>query len=367
MTNNKKILIFSHEFPPFGGGAGIVAYQYCKELQKQGYSVTLLTRNNTFSTELENINVIKVPHVPKLWFIPYFIQVRKIKLKEYDAIILNDIAAGFIAGKYFKDNILQKCIPILHGSEPENIYSQPSVLFKLMRFQYNYNNMLRNSKKIVAVSMYMKEKFLEETTFKDDKKIKVIYSGLNDEFFVEKEVDCKSIYHNINKEIILSVSRIEKEKGFLDKYELFKKLLNIDDCFIWVIIGDGRFKSEFEEMVKKDRLQNSVIFKGKIPRDKLYKYYKCADVFWLLSQYKESFGLVYLEAQAYGCPAIGYSRFGVKEAIADKRSGFLVKTQDETFNILKSKKYLELKQEDILNFSSEFSVAKQIQSLVSLI
>jgi len=32
---DKRILIFSHEFPPFGGGAGVVAYQYCIELQKQ--------------------------------------------------------------------------------------------------------------------------------------------------------------------------------------------------------------------------------------------------------------------------------------------------------------------------------------------
>jgi glycosyltransferase involved in cell wall biosynthesis len=356
----KKILIFSHEFPPFGGGAGVVAYQYCIELQKQGYEVTLLTRNqDEFPDTLNNINIISVVHIPKIWYLVYFINLKAIDLNKFDSIILNDIAAGYVAGKYFDKEILNRCIPILHGSEPENIYNNSSVFFKFMRFKHNYDYMLNNSKKIVAVSNYMKEKFLEETTFTNKNKIEVVYSGLSDDFFAEKKVNCTDVYNYVDKEIILSVSRIEKKKGFLDMYELFKKLISIDENYIWIIIGDGSFKNELEEMVKKDRLQNSVIFKGKTHRNELYKYYKCADVFWLLSHYKESFGLVYLEAQAYGCPVIGYSRFGVKEAIIDKKTGFLVQTQDEVLDILSSKKYLELKQEDVLSFAARFSLSEQ--------
>jgi glycosyltransferase involved in cell wall biosynthesis len=214
--------------------------------------------------------------------------------------------------------------------------------------------MLEESKKIVAVSNYMKEKFLEETTFTQKNKIEVVYSGLSDDFFIDKKVDCHNILKYKDKEIILSVSRIEKEKGFLDKYEIFKKLIESDDSYIWVIVGDGKFKNEFEELVSKDKLETKVIFKGKVPRNQLYQYYKCVDVFWLLSRYKESFGLVYLEAQTYGCPAIGLNKYGVKEAIENGVSGFLVDSVEDSFDVLKNKKYRELKEEKILNFSNKF-------------
>ena len=351
----KKILIFSHEFPPFGGGAGVVACQYCVELKKQGKDVTLLTRHqDAFSDDLKGINIITVSHIPKLWFISYSLKLKSINLKQFDIIILNDIASGFIAGKYFDDNILRKCIYILHGSEPENIYNYPSIYFKLMKFNYYYSKMLSNSKKLIAVSNYMKDKFLNETTFKDDKKIEVVYSGLSDDFFVEKEVDCKDLYKYQDKEIILSVSRIEKEKGFLDMYKVFKNLIKMDDSFIWMIVGDGKFKNEFEEIVNKDKLENKIIFKGKIPRVELYKYYKCSDVFWLLSKYKESFGLVYLEAQAYGCPAIGFNRYGVKEAIDDGKTGFLVDKVDDCLNIFLKRQYRKLDKNEIMKFSERF-------------
>lgn len=354
-----KVLIFSHEFPPFCGGVGVVAYQYCIELNKQGNDVTLLTRHqNIFPKDLKGINIITVPHIPKLWFIPYYFKLKKINLTQFDSIILNCIVSGFVAGKYFNQNILNKCTPILHGGEPEDIYNQPSIDFKIIKFKNYYNKMLDSSRKIIAVSNYMKEKFLAQTTFKNDKKIEVVYAGLSDDFFIGKEVNCKDIFEYKNKEIILTVSRIEKDKGFLDMYEVFKTLIKKDDTFIWIIVGDGKFKIEFENTVLKDKLESKVIFKGKTPRNKLYKYYKCADVFWLLSKYKESFGLVYIEAQAYGCPAIGYNRYGVKEAIGDKKAGFLVDKASDSLEIFLKRKYKKLLVKNIKNFALMFKSKK---------
>jgi len=140
-------------------------------------------------------------------------------------------------------------------------------------------------------------------------------------------------------------------------YEVFKRLIKKDDGFVWIIVGDGKFKKEFEEIVNKDKLAEKVIFKGKVPRDELYKYYKCADVFWLISKYKESFGLVYLEAQAYGCPAIGLNKYGVKEAIEDDKTGFLVDSVDSSLDIFLEKRYKKLK---IKNFNVFLDKFKQL-------
>lgn len=40
----KKVLMFSHEFPPFIGGVGSVGYQITKWLNEKGYKVDVLTR-----------------------------------------------------------------------------------------------------------------------------------------------------------------------------------------------------------------------------------------------------------------------------------------------------------------------------------
>ena len=110
-----------------------------------------------------------------------------------------------------------------------------------------------------------------------------------------------------------------------------------------------------------------IIFEGAKNREELRYYYSNVDIFWLLSNFDESFGLVYLEAQACGCPAIGRNSAGVKEAINDGESGFLINSEDEVLDILKDKKYLKLKQEDVLSFSGKFKLDEQVKILEKFI
>jgi len=39
----KNVLIFSDEYPPAGGGAGVIAMKMAEDFHSLGYSVTLLT------------------------------------------------------------------------------------------------------------------------------------------------------------------------------------------------------------------------------------------------------------------------------------------------------------------------------------
>jgi hypothetical protein len=43
-------------------------------------------------------------------------------------------------------------------------------------------------------------------------------------------------------------------------YKVFKELMEKDKFFIWIIIGDGSFKNDLEEIVIKDNMQNNIIF-----------------------------------------------------------------------------------------------------------
>jgi len=86
-----------------------------------------------------------------------------------------------------------------------------------------------------------------------------------------------------------------------------------------------------------------------------------------LSNFDESFGLVYLEAQSCGCPVIGRNNAGAKEAINNEKSGFLTNSQEDVLDILKNKKYLDLNHDEIVGFANQFSLTKQVRILESFV
>lgn len=90
------------------------------------------------------------------------------------------------------------------------------------------------------------------------------------------------------------------------------------------IVGDGSEKTKYETIVKDLRLQNNIIFHGKVPNEKVINFYKKSFLFIMPSICIETFGLVGLEAMASGLPVIGSNIGGIPEWLEDGKTGFLV-------------------------------------------
>ena len=120
-------------------------------------------------------------------------------------------------------------------------------------------------------------------------------------------------------------------------------------------------------MVRLLSLENYITFVDKVPRNDLKLYYQMADLFWLLSEYRESFGLVYIEAQACGTPALGLNQYGVREAISDKTSGYLVNNDDEILEVILEKRFNQLEKNDITYYANKFTLTKCYQNLIKAI
>ncbi|WP_286156169.1 glycosyltransferase [Parabacteroides goldsteinii] len=120
-----------------------------------------------------------------------------------------------------------------------------------------------------------------------------------------------------------------------------------------------------KEEVKREGLATSVIFLGRRSRDELSFYYSAADCFWLLSNYDECLPLVYLEAQSCGIPAIGRKKGGTQETIQDRRTGFLVKSDEECLEILLNREYRYIEKDALRDFSASFDKIQAAQSLIS--
>ncbi|GHX42267.1 GDP-mannose-dependent alpha-(1-6)-phosphatidylinositol monomannoside mannosyltransferase [Vibrio cholerae] len=355
-----KILVFSHEFPPDVGGAGVVAEQNARALSLLGHDVTVLTRYKCNNTAKDHTYRLKEVHaLNKLWFLSYK---KAVDFSSYDLILLNDPAAIYVAGLFFNKKTLDKSYAFLHGSEPELIYIKPSFSYKISFFCHYYTKALNNIKKIVAVSDFMKNKFLDKTELNHlEAKILVNYSGVNlDVFKPDKRRDLKKEL-NIpeTSQLLISVSRIVKMKGYPVMLDIFERIIKKDRNYYWLIVGDGEYLNELKKKVETKGLQKHIFFLGSKPRAELSYYYSNADVFWLLSEYEESFGLCYLEAQACGIPAIGSNHSGIKEAISTN-TGFLIDDADYCLEVILLKHYHLIDRKDILAFSSRFSLEELI-------
>lgn len=88
-----------------------------------------------------------------------------------------------------------------------------------------------------------------------------------------------------------------------------------------VIAGDGKAR---ERLIRlgEDHLPGRVRFVGKIPRERMYRFYSAGDVF-VFPGIRESLGMVYLESQSCGLPVVAFNNGGIPEVVAAGETGVL--------------------------------------------
>jgi glycosyltransferase involved in cell wall biosynthesis len=166
---------------------------------------------------------------------------------------------------------------------------------------------------------YLKEKGIE---------VNDIPPGVNFDLFKKEPSDIRGKYNLKDDEIVLiSVGRLISGKGFEFLIDSFNKVIKEVQNLKLIIVGDGALKSKLEKKVSEFKIQDKVIFGGRINHKELPKYYSAADIFLLLSTY-ESFSIVILEAKACELPIIATNVGAIPIHIRDGINGFLVNYGD---------------------------------------
>lgn len=182
----------------------------------------------------------------------------------------------------------------------------------------------------------------------------VIPNGINTKRFspkgkkIEKYQPFGSAQGKIN---VLFVGRLEDRKGLIYLLKAFGKAKKEEDNLRLIIIGDGPKRSEYENLVKREKIAD-VEFVGEVLSRDLPSYYRTAHIFCAPSTYGESFGIVLLEAASSGLPIIATANSGYREFLADyPQRSLIVRPQD--INSLK---------EAILKLSRDRELAKKLGS-----
>ena len=271
--------------------------------------------------------------------------------QKYDLVLGQSSAAESIIEN--KNTLEVKTVSISHGTTlsefntfVKNISSIKDLYWLVRNFQYfirqyfgRQRRFVLHSDKVIAVSEYVKKALISET-FVDDRRVEVVHNGVDgDAYKIEKtNRDIGGLVHTY------FIGRLERSKGILTVIDIINK---IDRDVVLHVIGSGPCQKEAEKLVAKLKIQEKVIFHGKMPH---YEFIKNVhpDIFVFPTKRIEGFPMVIVEAMFAGMPTVAFNCGGVSDAVIDGKTGFLIKAGDsEEFKekLIKLIDSIEMRQE----------------------
>lgn len=140
--------------------------------------------------------------------------------------------------------------------------------------------------------------------------------------------------------IILTTARLVKRKGHELVLRALPRVFERFPDLLYAIAGDGPYRARLEAIARELGIIERVIFLGELNDAKLAWWFFHCTVFVMtpvdVKGDVEGFGMVYLEANAFGKPVIGNDSGGVRDAIVNNETGLLVQqgSVDEIANTL---------------------------------
>jgi phosphatidylinositol alpha-1,6-mannosyltransferase len=134
---------------------------------------------------------------------------------------------------------------------------------------------------------------------------------------------------------ILTIARIEERyKGHDTIVRALPLVLAKVPDAQWVVIGDGSLRPGFEQLAASHGVEHAVRFLGAVEDEQRNSWLRRAHLLAMPSRLPaggfagEGFGIVYLEAGAYGKPVIAGNVGGALDAVRDGETGLLVDPLD---------------------------------------
>lgn len=342
-----RIGIFTDTYPPFINGVSTSINMLENALRKKGHKVFIVTVNpENMKYELEKNRILRIPGIPtgiydyRLTTLYPIRAVNTIKKWNLDVIHTHtEFGIGTFArviGKQFN-------IPIVHTYHTmyedyvhyitKGYFSGPSkkIVEYLTKFYCD-----KTIEELIVPTKKTYDLFKEK--YKYDRNVHIIPTGIEIDRFYEENLDISKVKEK-RKElgikddeiVILYLGRIGSEKSidFLinNQVDILKKSPNSK----LVIVGDGPDLETYKKLAKKNKIENKVIFTGKVPWVDVPIYYNMSDIF-VTASHTETQGLTVIEAMAASLPVVALDDEAFRNTVIDGLSGYLFKNKKEYIN-----------------------------------
>lgn len=189
---------------------------------------------------------------------------------------------------------------------------------------------LSNAESIVFISHAYKHKMLSLLPSHISKKIKrkihVIPNGIDD--YWHENAGAKGSFKQAKEINLLFVGTINENKNLYSVLLACERLLIKGFKVTLHVIGNGPKLEEAKKLCADLKMQSNVNFHGYIgDKTRLLYMYKDSDIF-IMPSFKETFGLVYIEAMSQGLPVIYSKNQGIDGYFIDGKVGYSVDPND---------------------------------------
>lgn len=145
------------------------------------------------------------------------------------------------------------------------------------------------------------------------------------------EIIEKEFYKNLEgKKILLTVGRQVKRKGH--SWFIEEVLPKVKSDVLYLIVGSGPEFKNIQNVVENSTHKEQIVMTGKLSKDLLNICYVAADLFIMpniqVPGDMEGFGIVLLEANRAGVPAIASDLEGIKDVIEPGVNGYRITSGD---------------------------------------
>lgn len=328
------LIVFSYDFPPLSGGISRLCHEIAKGQKKYFSRVIVLCKDTNKNDAFFDNSPFEVIRLP----------IQRLKSDYYAIKFLRNFSSSkttILCSLWYPEAFLallsnhKNIYCLAHGAE---LLHGKSIFRKYIWHRLFAHTILNKIKKIISNSNYTKD-----LVAKISRKANCVALPLGVDIDVFKPLDSKK---NDAVFTIGSLSRIHYFKGYDKVLQSINKLpYNLQEKIVWNIGGTGPYLSDFKLKIKNLKLPFKVNFLEFIKDEDLPFFYNKLDLFILFTQdiknlnSVEGFGLVFLEAQSCGVPAIGSKTGGIPDAIDNEKGGWVFH-QDDVLSL--SKKIEEL-------------------------
>jgi phosphatidylinositol alpha-1,6-mannosyltransferase len=337
MTAGKRILMLTHEFPPYPGGVGRYCWSLAAAAARAGHRVTVLAPVHAKhrSDQYRDPPGVEVVHFGGDVF--HFRELQALEQLVEDTLATDhwDVVHAadwpmIAACRHIKIDAPLR-VASLHGSDV--LLFRHSLRARIARAQ----RALRRFEPLICNSAYTAS--LLRNGFPDVPDIRVAPLGVDTEWFAEPTPETMDAYRlrtGSTKEdrIVLTVARLDERKGHLATLAAIARLPERDrKNILYVCVGrsvDSAYEARLLEAAKT--LGVRTVLTGTIPDAELVAAYRTAEVLALCGQQVpqkvEGFGLVALEAAAQGVPAVVTNVHALPEVVVNGTTGWVCEGND---------------------------------------
>ena len=303
-----------------GGGMSVYVQQISKYLS-ENHSVTVVTGEKADSFTDKNLEFISLDiFESELNVEDKEIYLQEFKNKLVDSLDLNSFdvihAHYWLSGLVAKEISNELNIPFIFTSHSLGIF-----LDGYNKERVDCEKIVMTSTNLVTASSVFETMLIADTYKIDENKIKKITPGVDRKIFIPDL--------SVEKEnIILSIGRIQEQKGQLQTIEFLNNFKKIQNDFKCYFVGGpsgkhgNEYLHELKQTIKDLNLDKHVKFLGDLPQTEIIELFKKAKLLIHTSKF-ETFGLVAIEANTMGVPVLTTNNGSLMEIIENNKNGYL--------------------------------------------